>query len=213
MRKLITIIGIILIILGMILGFFLFKKDNIEDEEWLNSSGDELFEEFIFDDVSMNHWASKYILFVTQRGMMLNDNNKFNPDEIMNVRDFLKLAIRASMPKYNIDGKSDEELITFLKEQRIIDANFRNEDLDSSLTNYYLATILARCDLNIRNNSQKISDYIFIDLNEVNEIDMTLIEHSVAKGFVIIKNNNYFYPTKVLNRAEIAESIFLFLNS
>lgn len=214
MKKTYLIITLVIILIaGLIGGIFLYKHLHKEDDGWVDESGDKNNIEYIFSDIPKDYWASDYILYLVQRDIMsVDDNNYFYPEEKMTVKDFLIILLKTLMPRVDVSNLSNQELISFLQEKKLLDKDFKEEGLDSSLTNYDIAVLTAKADLHIRENSQEIMNLKYIDLSEIDEVGKTLIGHAVARGFIKTKTTKRFNPQRFLTRAEIAEVLYLFLN-
>lgn len=211
--QVILIIVSVLIILS-IGGFFIYKALNTENEDWLYGSGDEFFEEMIFNDVPKTHWASEYISYLSQREIMFaSGDGYFYPDRYVTFEEFLETVLRVSLGKLDIDNLSGEGFIKVLEKNEVFkEGEIGIEKLSKILTKAEVAVVLAKVDMKIRNNSQKIAILNYEDLDELDEISKTLIGHSVERGFFELKADDKFYPNTVISRAELAEIIYLFLN-
>lgn len=207
---LIIVSGLIII---TIIGFLVFKYRNIENEEWLYSSG-EIVEDMIFDDVSGEYWASEYILYLTQREIMFpSDDGNFYPDNKVTFIEFVEILLRASMGRMDFNNLSDDDFKNILLQNKLINENELTEDiLKKNITKKDVAVFLAKVDIKIRNNEQVINSLNYKDLTNIDEVSQTLITHSISRGFLNEKSKNYFSPNKELTRVEIAEIIYLFLN-
>lgn len=213
MKKIYIILMVIALILGIVGGIFFYHIWKNREDDWPGETGDEDIEYYLFKDVSESYWASTYISYVTQREMMsADDANYFHPEENMSVKDFMITLLKAVMPRVDISELSNQELILFLQERKIINSDFAEEKLDSSVTNYDAAMLLAKIDIHMRENKQLIKDIAYQDIGEIDAVGRTLIGHCIARGFLRVKNTKSFYPNKALTRAEIAEMVYLFLN-
>lgn len=212
---------IILIIVSVltivfILGYFIFKNynENENDDNWLNSSGDTEIDTG-FNDVSNEYWAKEYILYLTQRDIMFGDaSGNFNPENKMSCREFLMALSKASMPMIDYSKISENDLIKILIDKNVIkEDEITNEILDSEVTNYYAAIMMAKFDINIRNEEQEIMPIKYTDIGDLSDTYKTLIAHSVKREFIKINNSSKFNPNKTLSRANVAEMIYSFMNA
>lgn len=210
----IIIIVSVLIILS-IAGFFLFKYFYVENEDWLNGSGDDSSEGMIFNDVSEDYWASEYISFLVEREIMFaSGDGCFYPDENVTFEEFIEIVLRASMGKLDFENLSGEDLIRVLEDRRVFkEDEVTKEAFLKDVTKCEVATILAKVDMKIRNRKQKLNNLNYKDLKNIDEVSQTLIGHSIASKFFKVSEENNFYPNKNLSRAEIAEMIYLFLSN
>lgn len=217
MKKTYTILIIVSVLtIVFVLGYFAFKNynENEKDDNWLNSSGDiEIDTEF--NDVSNEYWAKEYILYLTQRDIMSGDSSgNFNPENKMSCREFLIALSKASMPMIDYSETSENDLIKILIDKNVIKENeITNEILDSEVTNYYAAIMMAKFDINIRNEEQRIMPIKYTDIGDLSDTYKTLVAHSVKRGFVKIKDSSKFNPNKTLSRAKVAEMIYSFMNA
>ena len=217
MKKTYTILIIVSVLtIVFVLGYFVIKNynGNENDDNWLNSSGD-IEIDTGFNDVSNEHWAKEYILYLTQRDIMSGDSSgNFNPENKMSCREFLIALSKASMPMIDYSKTSENDLIKILTDKNVIKENeITNEILDSEVTNYYAAIMMAKFDINIRNEEQRIMPIKYTDIGDLSDTYKTLIGHSVKRGFIKIKDSSKFNPNKTLSRAKIAEMIYSFMNA
>ncbi len=168
-----------------------------------------------FNDVSNEYWAKEYILYLTQRDIMFGDSSgNFNPENKMSCREFLMALSKASMPMIDYSKTSENDLIKILIDKNVIKENeVTNEILDSEVTNYYAAIMMAKFDINIRNEEQRIMPIKYTDIGDLSDTYKTLIAHSVKRGFIKIKDRSKFNPNKTLSRAKVAEMIYSFMNA
>lgn len=217
MKKTYTILIIVSVLtIVFVLGYFVFKNynENENDDNWLNSSGD-IEIETGFNDVSNEYWAKEYILYLTQRDIMSGDSSgNFNPENKMSCREFLIALSKASMPMIDYSKISENDLIKILIDKNVIkEDEITNEILDSEVTNYYAAIMMAKFDINIRNEEQRIMPIKYTDIGDLSDTYKTLIAHSVKRGFIKINNSSKFNPNKTLSRANVAEMIYSFMNA
>lgn len=217
MKKTYTILIIVSVLtIVFVLGYFVIKNynENENDDNWLNSSGD-IEIDTGFNDVSNEYWAKEYILYLTQRDIMSGDaSDNFNPENKMSCREFLIALSKASMPMIDYSKTSENDLIKILIDKNVIKENeITNEILDSEVTNYYAAIMMAKFDINIRNEEQRIMPIKYTDIGDLSDTYKTLIAHSVKRGFVKVKDSSKFNPNNTLNRAKVAEMIYSFMNA
>ena len=217
MKKTYTILIIVSVLtIVFVLGYFAFKNynENENDDNWLNSSGD-IEIDTGFNDVSNEYWAKEYILYLTQRDIMSGDaSGNFNPENKMSCREFLMAISKASMPMIDYSKISENDLIKILIDKNVIKENeITNEILDSEVTNYYAAIMMAKFDINIRNEEQKIMPIKYTDIGDLSDTYKTLIAHSVKRGFIKVKDSSKFNPNNTLSRAKVAEIVYIFMNA
>lgn len=217
MKKTYTILIIVSVLtMVFVLGYFAFKNysENENDDNWLNSSGD-IEIDTGFNDVSNEYWAKEYILYITQRDIMSGDaSGNFNPENKMSCREFLMALSKASMPMIDYSNISENDLIKILIDKNVIkEDEITNEILDSEVTNYYAAIMMAKFDINIRNEEQKIMPIKYTDIGDLSDTYKTLIAHSVKRGFIKVKDSSKFNPNKTLSRAKVAEIVYIFMNA
>ncbi len=217
MKKTYTILIIVSVLtIVFVLGYFAFKNynENENDDNWLNSSGD-IEIDTGFNDVSNEYWAKEYILYLTQRDIMSGDaSGNFNPENKMSCREFLMALSKASMPMIDYSNISENDLIKILIDKNVIkEDEITNEILDSEVTNYYAAIMMAKFDINIRNEEQKIMPIKYTDIGDLSDTYKTLIAHSVKRGFIKVKDSSKFNPNKTLSRAKVAEIVYIFMNA
>lgn len=217
MKKTYTILMIVSVLtIVFVLGYFSFKNynENENDDNWLNSSGD-IEIDTGFNDVSNEYWAKEYILYLAQRDIMSGDaSGNFNPENKMSCREFLIALSKASMPMINYSKISENDLIKILIDKNVIKENeITNEILDSEVTNYYAAIMMAKFDINIRNEEQKIMPIKYTDIGDLSDTYKTLIAHSVKRGFIKVKDSSKFNPNNTLSRAKVAEIVYIFMNA
>ena len=217
MKKTYTILMIVSVLtIVFVLGYFAFKNynENENDDNWLNSSGD-IEIDTGFNDVSNEYWAKEYILYLAQRDIMSGDaSGNFNPENKMSCREFLIALSKASMPMINYSKISENDLIKILIDKNVIkEDEITNEILDSEVTNYYAAIMMAKFDINIRNEEQKIMPIKYTDIGDLSDTYKTLIAHSVKRGFIKVKDSSKFNPNKTLSRAKVAEIVYIFMNA
>lgn len=217
MKKTYTILIIVSVLtIVFVLGYFAFKNynENENDDNWLNSSGD-IEIDTGFNDVSNEYWAKEYILYLTQRDIMSGDaSGNFNPENKMSCREFLMALSKASMPMIDYSKISENDLIKILIDKNVIKENeITNEILDSEVTNYYAAIMMAKFDINIRNEEQKIMPIKYTDIGDLSDTYKTLIAHSVKRGFIKVKDSSKFNPNNTLSRAKVAEIVYIFMNA
>lgn len=217
MKKTYAILIIVSVLtIVFVLGYFVIKNynENENDDNWLNSSGD-IEIDTGFNDVSNEYWAKEYILYLTQRDIMSGDaSDNFNPENKMSCREFLIALSKASMPMIDYSKTSENDLIKILIDKNVIKENeITNEILDSEVTNYYAAIMMAKFDINIRNEEQRIMPIKYTDIGDLSDTYKTLIAHSVKRGFVKVKDSSKFNPNNTLNRAKVAEMIYSFMNA
>lgn len=217
MKKTYTILIIVSVLtIVFVLGYFAFKNynENENDDNWLNSSGD-IEIDTGFNDVSNEYWAKEYILYLAQRDIMSGDaSGNFNPENKMSCREFLIALSKASMPMINYSKISENDLIKILIDKNVIkEDEITNEILDSEVTNYYAAIMMAKFDINIRNEEQKIMPIKYTDIGDLSDTYKTLIAHSVKRGFIKVKDSSKFNPNKTLSRAKVAEIVYIFMNA
>lgn len=217
MKKTYTILIIVSVLtIVFVLGYFAFKNynENENDDNWLNSSGD-IEIDTGFNDVSNEYWAKEYILYLTQRDIMSGDaSGNFNPENKMSCREFLMALSKASMPMIDYSKISENDLIKILTDKNVIkEDEITNEILDSEVTNYYAAIMMAKFDINIRNEKQKIMPIKYTDIGDLSDTYKTLIAHSVKRGFIKVKDSSKFNPNNTLSRAKVAEIVYIFMNA
>ena len=217
MKKTYTILIIVSVLtIVFVLGYFAFKNYNEKenDDNWLNSSGD-IEIDTGFNDVSNEYWAKEYILYLTQRDIMSGDaSGNFNPENKMSCREFLMALSKASMPMIDYSKISENDLIKILIDKNVIkEDEITNEILDSEVTNYYAAIMIAKFDINIRNEEQKIMPIKYTDIGDLSDTYKTLIAHSVKRGFIKVKDSSKFNPNNTLSRAKVAEIVYIFMNA
>ena len=217
MKKTYTILIIVSVLtIVFVLGYFAFKNynENENDDNWLNSSGD-IEIDTGFNDVSNEYWAKEYILYLAQRDIMSGDaSGNFNPENKMSCREFLIALSKASMPMINYSKISENDLIKILIDKNVIKENeITNEILDSEVTSYYAAIMMAKFDINIRNEEQKIMPIKYTDIGDLSDTYKTLIAHSVKRGFIKVKDSSKFNPNNTLSRAKVAEIVYIFMNA
>ena len=217
MKKTYTILIIVSVLtIVFVLGYFAFKNynENENDDNWLNSSGD-IEIDTGFNDVSNEYWAKEYILYLTQRDIMSGDaSGNFNPENKMSCREFLMALSKASMPMIDYSKISENDLIKILIDKNVIkEDEITNEILDSEVTNYYAAIMIAKFDINIRNEEQKIMPIKYTDIGDLSDTYKTLIAHSVKRGFIKVKDSSKFNPNNTLSRAKVAEIVYIFMNA
>lgn len=217
MKKTYTILIIVSVLtIVFVLGYFAFKNynENENDDNWLNSSGD-IEIDTGFNDVSNEYWAKEYILYLAQRDIMSGDaSGNFNPENKMSCREFLIALSKASMPMINYSKISENDLIKILIDKNVIkEDEITNEILDSEVTNYYAAIMMAKFDINIRNEEQKIMPIKYTDIGDLSDTYKTLIAHSVKRGFIKVKDSSKFNPNNTLSRAKVAEIVYVFMNA
>lgn len=217
MKKTYTILIIVSVLtIVFVLEYFAFKNynENENDDNWLNSSGD-IEIDTGFNDVSNEYWAKEYILYLTQRDIMSGDaSGNFNPENKMSCREFLMALSKASMPMIDYSNISENDLIKILIDKNVIkEDEITNEILDSEVTNYYAAIMMAKFDINIRNEEQKIMPIKYTDIGDLSDTYKTLIAHSVKRGFIKVKDSSKFNPNKTLSRAKVAEIVYIFMNA
>ncbi len=217
MKKTYTILIIVSVLtIVFVLGYFAFKNynENENDDNWLNSSGD-IEIDTGFNDVSNEYWAKEYILYLTQRDIMSGDaSGNFNPENKMSCREFLMALSKASMPMIDYSKISENDLIKILIDKNVIkEDEITNEILDSEVTNYYAAIMMAKFDINIRNEEQKIMPIKYTDIGDLSDTYKTLIAHSVKRGFIKVKDSSKFNPNNTLSRAKVAEIVYIFMNA
>ena len=217
MKKTYTILIIVSVLtIVFVLGYFAFKNynENENDDNWLNSSGD-IEIDTGFNDVSNEYWAKEYILYLAQRDIMSGDaSGNFNPENKMSCREFLMALSKASMPMIDYSKISENDLIKILIDKNVIkEDEMTNEILDSEVTNYYAAIMMAKFDINIRNEEQKIMPIKYTDIGDLSDTYKTLIAHSVKRGFIKVKDSSKFNPNNTLSRAKVAEIVYIFMNA
>ncbi len=217
MKKTYTILIIVSVLtIVFVLGYFAFKNynENENDDNWLNSSGD-IEIDTGFNDVSNEYWAKEYILYLAQRDIMSGDaSGNFNPENKMSCREFLMALSKASMPMIDYSKISENDLIKILIDKNVIkEDEITNEILDSEVTNYYAAIMMAKFDINIRNEEQKIMPIKYTDIGDLSDTYKTLIAHSVKRGFIKVKDSSKFNPNNTLSRAKVAEIVYIFMNA
>ena len=217
MKKTYTILIIVSVLtIVFVLGYFAFKNynENENDDNWLNSSGD-IEIDTGFNDVSNEYWAKEYILYLAQRDIMSGDaSGNFNPENKMSCREFLMALSKASMPMIDYSKISENDLIKILIDKNVIkEDEITNEILDSEVTNYYAAIMMAKFDINIRNEEQKIMPIKYTDIGDLSDTYKTLIAHSVKRGFIKVKDSSKFNPNNTLSRAKVAEIVYVFMNA
>lgn len=217
MKKTYTILIIVSVLtIVFVLGYFAFKNynENENDDNWLNSSGD-IEIDTGFNDVSNEYWAKEYILYLTQRDIMSGDaSGNFNPENKVSCREFLMVLSKASMPMIDYSKISENDLIKILIDKNVIkEDEITNEILDSEVTNYYAAIMMAKFDINIRNEEQKIMPIKYTDIGDLSDTYKTLIAHSVKRGFIKVKDSSKFNPNNTLSRAKVAEIVYIFMNA
>ena len=191
-----------------------FHNEKENDDNWLNSSGD-IEIDTGFNDVSNEYWAKEYILYLTQRDIMSGDvSGNFNPENKVSCREFLMALSKASMPMIDYSKISENDLIKILIDKNVIkEDEITNEILDSEVTNYYAAIMMAKFDINIRNEEQKIMPIKYTDIGDLSDTYKTLIAHSVKRGFIKVKDSSKFNPNNTLSRAKVAEIVYIFMNA
>lgn len=214
-KKCIVLLIVSVLTILLVLSYFVFRYYDMEksDESWLNSSG-EAESDGVFEDVSDTYWAKEYILYLTQRDIMFEDSDgNFNPEKDITCEEFLIMLSKVSMPMIDYTKINVNELTSILKQRNVFyDDELSKEFLDSKLTNYNAAVMMAKFDINIRNAEQEITFLEYNDINSLNEVDKSLIGHSIKCGFVKVKDETKFYPDKIINRAVAAEMVYNFIN-
>lgn len=213
MKKIyVALIIVSVLIIIFVVGFLIYKFMNVENEDWLYSSG-EVVEDMIFADVSREYWASEYILYLSQRDIMsASVDGNFYPDNKVTYIELAEILLRASMGRLDFESLSGDDFLRILEENKIFATNeVTKEKFNMNVTKCDVAVLLAKADMKIRNREQEIISLNYKDLTGIDEVSQTLIVHSVSRGFLRESGKNNFYPNKELSRAEIAEIIYLFL--
>ena len=205
MKKFYLILFIILFILGVTSGLFIYRYFAKEEDTWLEREGNNNYEEIIYHDVPVSHTASEAILYLKERDIMTGkEDGNFYPEEEVSAKEVLQTLLMASLPRLNQESLTEEELVDLLKEKKVLPATFSTEMLNSSLTNYDVAIILARADIQICGEMQLIGDATIMHRESFDDEEQTLLQHAWKRGFI---GSNYH----VVHRAELAEMIYCFL--
>lgn len=218
-KHIILIIVSILTIAGITI-FLIFNnilKNDLGDMSWIDEEPDEIDEELIFKDVPKKHWASQYIQFLTVREIMnVSGDENFYPDVEVTNEEFIKTVALANFTGINFREMSGEasfdEAIKLLEENNVLSKDqITNINKDKKISKIQVAVILAKADIKLRNNKQKIEDLLFTDLKGIDEVEIALLSHSVARGFLANEGKN-FYPNSSITRAELAKVLYCFIN-
>ena len=215
MKKIyIAIIIIIILIILVIGGFFVFNNFNLEDEENDEIPEDETFVDMLFDDVKMSDKESEAINSLTQRDIMnVSGDGKFYPNDNVSVGEFLKILVRASLSNSNfkdITGDNYLKYVEILEKNKVL--NLSEINIDKMITKSEVAILLAKVDIKIKGQDQELTELNCNDLKGLDDVSRTLINHSIARGFVSTDGSGNFNPNINITRAEIASIIYLFIN-
>lgn len=207
-KKRIVIIALITVIIACACVFICKFMNREEESEWedIFASGDA--EVYVSTDVAKSHWASMYIEYLTPREIMKSDaDGNFNPDKIVTVREFLISLFKACKMRFDFENLSDEDINRILTTNKL---TFSDMNLDRNVTKLDVAILFAKADMHVRNNEQNLEYVYFGDTTDLDEVSTSLISHSVSNKYIEGLAGN-FYPQKVLNRAEIAKALYMFM--
>ncbi len=212
-KKYIVIIIISILIIFTIGGFFAFNYFKSRDEVIEIPEEDDI--EMLFNDVPISNEASTAIDFLVQRDIMsVSGDEKFYPDNKVTNGEFIKILAKASLSSANYKDISGDDYLKYaelLEKNNVLKVSEIN--IDDLITKKDVAILLAKADLKIKNQNQVFTNVNFSDLKGVDEIGQTLIGHSVERGFILLNNERTFNPNINMTRADIANIIYLFINS
>lgn len=220
MRKkhIILIIVSMLIILSVTIFFTIknIRENDLGDMSWIDEKPLEEDKELIFNDVPKNHWASGYIDFLSKREIMIaSGDGNFYPDEKVTIEEFIEILALINFNGINSDNSSGDSFtrsLEILKTNGVLSQEqFNENNRFENIKKIDVAVLVAKADLKIKVNKQKIIDLAFTDLQEIDEVEMSLLVHSVASGF-FINETSKFYPNNSITRAEVAKVLYYFLN-
>lgn len=217
-KHVILMIVSVLIILGISLFFVIknMRENDLGDMSWIDEKPAVEDEELIFNDVPKSHWASNYIDFLSKREIMTaSGDGNFYPDKKVTVEEFIEILALINFNGINSENSSGDNFASCLE---ILEANgvvsknqFDENNRLENIKKIDVAVLIAKADLKIKVNRQKIIDLAFADLQEVGEVERALLSHSVASGF-FINETSKFYPNSSMSRAEVAKVLYYFLN-
>lgn len=218
-KKHIILIIVSVLTIAIVSVFFIIKNisdNDLGDMEWIDEKPNELDEDLLFKDVSRNYLASNYIEFLTMRGIMsASGDENFYPENEVTYEEFIDALVLASFRGINFDeslGDAFEEEVKLLEDSNVLAKNqITNSDRSKLIKKIDVATILAKADIKVKNNKQKMVDLLFTDLKDLDTVNQTLLSHSVARGF-FINETKKFYPNSSITRADLAEVLYCFMN-
>lgn len=218
-KKHVVLIIISVLIIASVTVFFIIKnmrENDLGDMSWIDQEPDVVDEDLIFNDVPKSHWASSYIDFLSKREIMLGSSDgNFYPDKKVTVEEFIETLVLINFREIdfkNSSGDNFKQYLELLKENGVvIEDKFNENNKLENIKKIDVAILLAKADLKIKVNKQKIIDLAFTDVQELDEVTKSLLAHSVASGF-FINETSKFYPNSSMTRAEVAKVLYYFMN-
>ncbi len=218
-KKHVVLIIVSVLIIASVTVFFIIKnirENDLGDMSWLDEEPDVTDEDLIFNDVPKGHWASSYIDFLTKREVMFGSGDgNFYPDKKVTVEEFIETLALINFREIDLTNNSGDnfnQCLALLKENEVVSEDkFSENNKLENIKKIDVAVLIAKADLKIKNNRQKIIDLAFTDLQEFDEVTKSLLSHSVASGF-FINETSKFYPNNSITRAEMAKVLYYFMN-
>ncbi|MCR4719529.1 MAG: S-layer homology domain-containing protein [Firmicutes bacterium] len=177
----------------------------------------------IFNDVSDDHWASGYIKYLYERGIISGKGNgDFAPNDLVNRAEVAKLLCSSAnlTPETSSEGHfSDVDsnhwaygyIETAFKDGLLSGRGEKNFGISDFTTREDMAVFCYRL-LSLINPeyvaSINASDFDFSDAEDISEYAVKAVSAMVELGILKGKGDNKFYPKDYCTRAEAARIFF-----
>lgn len=173
-----------------------------------------------FKDLSSNHWAYEYIIYLTNEEVINGyTDNSFRPNGTVTNAEFIKLVVMSALPDW-LDIKDAESSLShwagpyiWIAERYgvISSGSYNLSNLDKPITRIEMVRIITRADLLMKGNSLETSSKVkFNDVLALNNEDLLYLKHAYSKNLITGYENNLFKPYNNMTRAEAATMIYRF---
>lgn len=173
-----------------------------------------------FSDVASNHWASEYIIKLSDSGVINGyPDGTFKPDTTLTKGAFLKLIITASLDGIDftqVTGDFDHWAAPYVKIAEnygvLEKGDITKENIDEPMSRIDVIKVLSLCDINIRGREQKALDYLtFSDTDDLDTASEILLSHAVASEIIGGYPDGTFKPQNNLTRAEASKILGVYM--
>jgi hypothetical protein len=171
-----------------------------------------------FSDVSSDGWEYKYVTELSDKGVINGyPDGRFNPKGTLTKGEFLKLIITASINDLKIDEVEKPfdhwaaGYVSLAENYGVLEkSKVTIDNINEPINRIEMSEILGKCDIKIKERTQELGIADFIDVDEITDIQYTMLAHNVEMGYITGYPEGTFMPNKTLSRAEAATIIWRF---
>ncbi len=173
-----------------------------------------------FKDLSSNHWAYEYIMYLTSKNVINGYNDRtFKPSGTITNAEFIKLVVMAALPDWIDINDAESNLnhwagpYVWIAERYgvVTSGSINMSNIDKPITRIEMVRIISRADILMKGNSLATNDKVkFKDVISLSNEDLLYLKHSCSKKLITGYSDNTFKPYNNMTRAEAATMIYRF---